>query len=63
MSKLKKIIYYFLEFIFLMLSYMLCDYLWDRYNLFVGIVVGLLGYFVVMIILNIIFKKKNIWDV
>ncbi len=60
---MKKILYYLIDFIFLMLSYMLCDYLTEKFNLFIGIIVGLIAYFIVVVILNIIFKKKNIFDI
>ena len=58
-NKRNKIIYYILDFIFLMLSYMLCDYLTDKINLLIGIIIALPTYMIIVFILQKILKIKN----
>lgn len=58
-NKRNKIIYYILDFIFLMLSYMLCDYLTDKINLLTGIIIALPTYMIIVFILQKILKIKN----
>ena len=54
-----KIIYYILDFIFLMLSYMLCDYLTDKINLLIGIIIALPTYMIIVFIIRKILKVKE----
>lgn len=42
--KTNKIIYHILDFIFLMLSYILCDYINTKTNIILGIIIGLTSY-------------------
>lgn len=56
---MKKIIYYILDFIFLILSYILCDYLTEKINLITGIIISLSLYTIVIFILRKILKIKN----
>lgn len=49
--KKKKIIFYILDFLFLMASYMLCDFIAEKTNLLLGITVGLISYIVIIFIL------------
>lgn len=58
-NKTNKIIYYILDFIFLMLSYMLCDYLTDKINLLTGIIIALPTYMIIVFILQKILKIKD----
>ena len=58
-NKRNKIIYYILDFIFLMLSYMLCDYLTDKINLLIGIIIALPTYMIIVFILQKILKIKD----
>ena len=58
-NKRNKIIYYILDFIFLILSYMLCDYLTDKINLLIGIIIALPTYMIIVFILQKILKIKN----
>lgn len=58
-NKRNKIIYYILDFIFLMLSYMLCDYLTDKINLLTGIIIALPTYMIIVFILQKILKIKD----
>ena len=58
-NKRNKIIYYILDFIFLMLSYMLCDYLTNKINLLTGIIIALPTYMIIIFILQKILKIKN----
>lgn len=55
-NKKKKIIFYILDFIMLMLSYMLCDYITYKLNLIIGIIIGLIFYLLSSIFLYKIFK-------
>ena len=54
-----KIIYHILDFIFLILSYMLCDYLTNRINLITGIIIALPAYMIIVFILHKILKIKE----
>ena len=54
-----KIIFYILEIIFLMLSYMLCDYLTNKINLLIGIIIALPSYMIIIFILRKILKIKE----
>ena len=58
-NKTNKIIYYILDFIFLMLSYMLCDYLTNKINLITGIIIALPSYMVIVYILQKNLKVKE----
>lgn len=58
-NKRNKIIYYILDFIFLMLSYMLCDYLTNKINLITGIIIALPSYMIIIFILQKILKIKE----
>lgn len=58
-TKKNKIIFHILDFIFLMASYMLCDYIADKTNLFIGIIVGLISYIIIVLILCKTFKIDN----
>lgn len=58
-NKTNKIIYYILDFIFLMLSYMLCDYLTEKINLITGIIIALPSYMIIVYILQKILKVKE----
>lgn len=58
-NKRNKIIYYILDFIFLMLSYVLCDYLTDKINLLIGIIIALPTYMIIVFILQKILKIKD----
>lgn len=58
-AKKNKIIFHILDFIFLMVSYMLCDYIADKTNLFIGIIVCLISYAIIVLILCKIFKMEN----
>ena len=58
-NKRNKIIYYILDFIFLMLSYMLCDYLTDKINLLTGIIIALPTYMIIIFIVRKILKIKE----
>ena len=57
--KVKKIIYHILDFIFLMLSYLLCDYLNEKINIAIGIIVGLTSYMITNYLLRKILKIKE----
>ena len=57
-NKTNKIIYYILDFIFLMLSYMLCDYLTNKINLITVIIIALPSYMVIVYILQKNLKVK-----
>jgi len=62
--KVKKIIYHILDFIFLMLSYLLCDFLNKKINLVIGIIVGLTSYMIINYLLRKILKiKENTFDI
>ena len=54
-----KIIFYILEIIFLMLSYMLCDYLTNKINLLIGIIIALPSYMIIIFIIRKILKIKE----
>ena len=54
-----KIIFYILDFIFLMLSYILCDYITDKINLVIGILIGLSSYIIIFYILRKILNIKE----
>ena len=54
-----KIIFYILDFIFLMLSYILCDYLTDKINLVIGILIGLSSYMIIFYILRKVLNIKE----
>ena len=54
-----KIIFYILDFIILILSYILCDYLTEKINLITGIIISLSLYTIVIFILRKILKIKN----
>jgi len=54
-----KIIYYILDFIFLILSYMLCDYLTNKINLLIGIIIALPTYMIIIFILRKFLKVKE----
>ena len=54
--KYKKIIFHILDFIFLISSYMLCDYLTIKINLPISILISLTIYTIISIILHKIFK-------
>lgn len=58
-NKTNKIIYYILDFIFLMLSYMLCDYLTNKINIITGIIIALPSYMIIVYILQKILKIKE----
>ena len=58
-NKTNKIIYYILDFIFLMLSYMLCDYLTEKINLITGIIIALPSYMIIVYILQKFLKIKE----
>lgn len=57
-DKKRKIIFNILDFIFLMVSYMLCDLLAEKYNLIIGIIVGLIGYMAITLVLSKLLKIK-----
>ena len=54
-----KIIFYILDFIFLMLSYILCDYITDKINLVIGILISLPSYITIFYILRKILNIKE----
>lgn len=54
-----KIIFYILDFIFLMLSYILCDYITDKINLVIGILIGLSSYMIIFYILRKVLNIKE----
>ena len=56
---MKKFVYYILDFVFLILSYYLCDLLTEKFNLFIGIIIGLTFYIVIYYLLGKIFKIDN----
>ena len=57
-KKSKKIIFHILDFIFLILSYMLCDYITIKVNLITGIIIALPLYMISVFILSKILKIK-----
>lgn len=57
-DKKRKTIFNILDFIFLMVSYMLCDLLAEKYNLVIGIIVGLIGYMAITLVLSKLLKIK-----
>jgi len=54
-----RIIFYILDFIFLMLSYILCDYITDKINLVTGILIGLSSYMIIFYILRKVLNIKE----
>lgn len=54
-----KIIFYILDFIFLILSYILCDYLTNKINLVTGILISLSSYIIIFYILRKILNIKE----
>ena len=58
-DKSKRVFLNILDFIFLMLSYMLCDFVSDKINLVTGIVIGLVFYMIISYGLHKIFKIKE----
>lgn len=57
--KIKKILYHILDFIFLMLSYILCDYLSNKINIIIGIIIGLISYMIINFIIKKLLKLKE----
>lgn len=57
-KKSKKIIFHILDFIFLILSYMLCDYITIKINLITGIIIALPLYMISVFLLYKILKIK-----
>lgn len=57
-KKSKKIIFHILDFIFLILSYMLCDYITIKINLITGIIIALPLYMISVFMLYKILKIK-----
>lgn len=55
----EKVLYYILDFIFLMLSYLLCDFISSKSNIFIGICVGLISYLIVFYLLSKIFIRDK----
>lgn len=58
-GKKKKIIFKVLDFIFLICSYMLCDYIASKINLVTGIIVALIIYVIISFLLYKIFKMND----
>lgn len=58
-NKTRKIIFHILDFIFLILSYTLCDYLASKINLVIGIIISLPIYMIIVFILKKILKVKE----
>ena len=56
--KKKKVIFYILDFIVLILSYILCDYLTLQFNITIGIIIGLFSYMGISLLLRKAFKIK-----
>ena len=54
-----KIIFYILDFIILILSYILCDYLTNKINLVIGILISLSSYITIFYILRKILNIKE----
>ena len=54
-----KIIFYILDFIFLILSYILCNYLTNKINLVTGILISLSSYIIIYYILRKILNIKE----
>lgn len=57
-KKSKKIIFHILDFIFLILSYILCDYITIKINLITGIIIALPLYMISVFMLYKILKIK-----
>ena len=57
--KIKTIIYHILDTIFLILSYLLCDYLNEKINLLLGLIVGIISYMIINYLLKKILKIKE----
>lgn len=53
-----KIIFHILDFIFLIISYMLCDYLTTKFNLLIGIIICLPTYMIIIFSLQKFLKVK-----
>lgn len=61
--KLKKITYHILDLIFLSLSYLLCDYINEKLNLVVGLIIGLISYMIINYLLRKILKIDNEYNI
>ena len=55
-NRINRILFHIIDFIFLILSYVLCDYLVLKYDATLGIILGLIFYMTVTVILHKIFK-------
>jgi len=55
---MNKVMYYILDFIFLIFSYMLCDFLTEKFCLLIGVVIALPTYIIIVSIINKILKIK-----
>jgi len=61
--KLKKILYHILDFVFLMLSYLLCDFLNKKINLVIGLIIGLISYMITNYLLRKILKIEDNYNI
>lgn len=58
--KKKKVIFYIFDFVALMLSYVLCDYVSDKLNLIMVLMVGFVFYAIIYYFLCKLFKNVNV---